>query len=282
MINTNGNIQPESNSLTISNRGYKFGDALFETIKAINGRLLFWEDHYFRLMASMRIMRMDIPMSFTLDFLKDEILKTLEANNLMNQSSRIRLCVDRGEGGKYLPKANTQVNYHIEVEPLDMDFYGVDDSSDCEVELFKDYYIAPSLLSTLKTNNRAINVVGSIFAAENDYDNCLLLNTNKQVVEALNANIFLVNGHTIKTPPLSDGCIKGIVRKQLIDIIKAEKDYELVEASIVPFELQKADEIWLTNVVVGIQPVTKYRKKLFDNTVAKLLTAKLNLKARFA
>ena len=111
-------------------------------------------------------------------------------------------------------------------------------------------------------------------------DNCLLINTNKSVVEALNGNLFLVKGTTIKTPPLSDGCLKGILRKQIMEIIKLLPDYTLEETSISPFELQKADELFTTNVIKGIQSITKYRKKEFKNDVAKMLLQKLNVKVR--
>ena len=109
MVNFNGNLQSvEDSRLTTENRGYKYGDALFETLKVVNSKIFFWEDHYFRLMASMRILRMDIPMSFTMEFLESEILKTVEANHLLKSSARVRLNVDRGEGGKYLPSENAQ------------------------------------------------------------------------------------------------------------------------------------------------------------------------------
>ena len=148
----------------------------------------------------------------------------------------------------------------------------------CEIELFKDYFIAPNLLSTLKTNNKAINVVGSIFAKENNYDNCLLLNTNKNIIEALNGNVFLVNDNIIKTPPLADGCLKGIIRDQLIDMISKSDNYDLIETSISPFELQKADEIFITNVIQGIKSVTKFRKKTYTTEVAKKIQNNLNIK----
>ena len=140
--------------------------------------------------------------------------------------------------------------------------------------------MSPGLLSTLKSNNKLINVVGSIFAKENNLDNCLILNTNKNVVEALNANIFLVKDNTIKTVPLSDGCIKGVMRKQIIDIVKLMPEFSFEEVSISPFELQKADELFLTNAITGIQPVSHYRKKVFANKVSKNLLAKLNVKVR--
>src|SRR5690606_2741373 len=95
MINLNGTLHNSANNqLSLTNRGYQFGDALFETIKVVHGKILFWEDHYFRLMASMRILRMEIPMNFTMEFLESEIIKTLEANNLSKSTARIRLNVN--------------------------------------------------------------------------------------------------------------------------------------------------------------------------------------------
>jgi branched-chain amino acid aminotransferase len=178
----------------------------------------------------------------------------------------------------YLPDTN-EVSFLITAKKIEDDFYLLNDA-EYEVDLFKDFYMSPSLLSTLKTNNKAINVIGSVFAKENNLQNCLLLNTDKQVIEALNGNIFLVKDQVIKTPPLTDGCLKGIMRKQLIDILKQLPDYDLIEESMSPFELQKADELWVTNVITGIQPITKYRKKTYVNTVAKVLLQKLNAKMR--
>ena len=278
MINFNGILQEDNTVISNNNRGYSYGDGLFETIKAVHGKLLFFEDHYFRLMASMRILRMEIPMNFTMEFLEDQIKQTLEANNLSTQSGRVKIQIDRVEGGLYLPESNG-VNFIISVKAIDEDFYLLNEEK-YEVDLYKDHYLSPSLISTLKSNNKVINVIGSIYAKENRLDNCLLINTNKSVVEALNGNLFLVKGTTIKTPPLSDGCLKGILRKQIMEIIKLLPDYTLEETSISPFELQKADELFTTNVIKGIQSITKYRKKEFKNDVAKMLLQKLNVKVR--
>lgn len=281
MINFNGTLQDNSsNLLSIDNRGYAYGDALFETIKVLNGKILFWEDHYFRLMASMRILRMEIPMNFTMEFLQDEIIKTLEANNETRNSVRVKLLVNRVVGGKYLPVSNN-IDYVITTEVLPTDLYQITDSSYI-IDLYKDFFIAPGLLSTLKTNNKITNVLGSIYAKENGFDNCLLLNTNKNIIEALNGNIFVVKDNVIKTPPLEDGCLKGIMRKQVIELLKANDEFEFVEDSVSPFELQKADELFITNVIVGILPITNYRKKEFSSEVSKSLLQKLNIKIRLA
>ncbi|WP_189358215.1 aminotransferase class IV [Algibacter mikhailovii] len=278
MTNFNGTILEKEEQMSFQNRGYAYGDALFETIKVSGGKILFWEDHYFRLMSSMRIMRMEIPMRFTMEYLEDEIRKTLENSGLNTVTSRVKLMVHRNEGGLYTPNVN-DVSFVISASKLNEDFYLIKDEF-YEVDLYKDFYVSPSLLSTLKTNNKAINVIGSIYAKENGLNNCFLLNTNKKIVEALNGNVFLVKGNIIKTPPLSEGCLKGIMRTQILNLIKDLPELELVEESISPFELQKADELFITNVIAGIQPISKYRKKIFNSAVAKSLVQKLNVKIR--
>lgn len=279
MVNLNGVLrEADAAKLSVFNRGFTYGDAVFETIRIINGKIMFWEDHYFRLMASMRIMRMEIPQNFSPEFLEKELLDIVEANGLIESPVRVKFIVFREEGGFYSPKTN-DVGYVISASSLESPFYLLN-SDPYEIELFKDHYMNSGLLSTVKTNNRAVNILGGVYAQENDYDNCLLLNERKNVVEALNANVFLVNGNTIKTPPTSDGCIKGITRGAIIEIIKKLPEYTLVEESISPFELQKGDELFLTNVIMGIRPVSKYRKKEFGSEVARDLLSKLNAKAR--
>lgn len=279
MVNLNGTLVANNQAtVTTDNRGLNYGDAVFETLRYGGGKIYFWEDHYFRLMASMRILRMEIPMNFTMEFLEEEIIKTINSSEEENATFRVKMLVWRKTGGKYTPETN-DVEYTISFEKLETPFYILSEEN-YEIELYKDHFITSSLLATLKTTNRLINILGSIYAKENDYKNCLLLNEKKQVVEALNGNIFLVSGNSIKTPPLADGCLNGILRKQLIAIIKLMPEFSLEEISISPFELQKADEIFITNTIQGIVPVTKYRKKEFVNATAKLLLPKLNLKAR--
>ncbi|MDG1779145.1 MAG: aminotransferase class IV [Flavobacteriaceae bacterium] len=279
MININGTIFEDSKAkLSINNRGFAYGDAVFETIKVNNNKPVFWEAHYFRLMASMRILRMEIPMNFTPEFLETQIQDLVSSMPSKSISNRVKLTVFRNTGGYYTPNSN-DVSYIITVSELESDLYQISDDH-YEIELFKDYLVSPNLLSTLKTNNKAVNVVGSIFAKENNYHNCLLLNTNKSIIEALNGNVFLVQGNSIKTPPLADGCLKGIIREQLIEIITKSPDYDLIEASVSPFELQKADEIFITNVIQGIVPVTKFRKKVYTSVTSKALLKMLNIKLR--
>jgi branched-chain amino acid aminotransferase len=270
MVNYNGDLVAfDDVKITPNNRAYKYGDSVFETIKIINGKLVFWEDHYFRLMASMRMLRMRIPMNFTLEFLEEEILKivsTKSENNL-----RVRLCITRKDGGFYTPTTN-EIDYLIdssEIKFITKDKYTLD--------LFKDFYVYSGYLSTIKTNNKLINTLASIFAKENELDNCILLNERKGIVEATNASLFLIKGTLIKTPLLSEGCLKGIAREKVINIIKSSSDYDIEEAVISPFEIQKADELFITNSIIGIQPVTNYRKKVFSTDISKKLAVSFSV-----
>jgi len=271
MINFNGELLFEEKvKLSSENRGFKYGDAIFETIKVSNRKVIFWEDHYFRLMASMRMLRMKIPMQFTLEFLEQEIIKTVAVQDQFS-SFRVRLNVYRKDGGLYTPKTN-EIDYLIDVKAntyQTKEIYSVD--------VFKDFYSYSGLLSTIKTNNRMVNTLASIYAKENDLDNCVLINEKKGVVEVANANIFILKGSIVKTPALTEGCIKGIVRGKIIEIISKNKEYTLEETNISPFEIQKADEVFITNAIIGIQSVTNYKKKNFTTDFSNKISKSLKI-----
>ena len=271
MVNFNGVlISSENIKLSLENRAFKYGDAIFETVKVLNKKVVFWEDHYFRLMASMRMLRMKIPIEFTLEFLEQEILKTVAAQQEAN-AYRIRLNIFRKDGGLYTPKTN-KIDFTIEVKESTYqtkDFYSLD--------VYKDFYNYSGLLSTIKTNNRMVNTLASIFADENDLDNCILLNEKKGVVEVTNGNIFVVKGKVVKTPALTEGCIKGITRLKVLEILFKNKELTVEETSISPFEIQKADEVFITNAIIGVQPVTNYKKKNFTTEIGKKIASNLRI-----
>lgn len=264
---------PDDASPLASNRAFLYGDGVFETMKVADGRLLFSEDHYFRLMSAMRILRMEIPMYFSPEFFENQVLSLVEKAGCA-ESARVRLTVFRNSGGFYLPQTR-EVSFLATASPLANKVYSIP-KSPYEVEIFKDFFIESQLLSTIKSTNRIINITGSIYADENGYDNCLLLNGQKNVVEALQGNVFLLTDGRLVTPPISEGCINGVMRKQVLAISKKLGGMEVVEAPISPFELQKADELFITNVIKGIQPVTRYRKKDYASDFSARLTEELN------
>jgi branched-chain amino acid aminotransferase len=274
MVNFNGTIQDNSAVFVESNRGFLVGDAVFETIKVVNNQVLFLEDHYFRLMATMRICRMEIPMLFTMEYVEAQILELIDVLH-PSVAFRVRFSVYRTGGGFYAPLSN-EVAFVVTAMPLESVLYSIE-KEDYEIELYKDFHVSKQLLSTLKTNNKLLQVLGTIYAKENGYDNCLLLNEDKNIVEALQNNIFMKMGNVISTPPIAEGCINGIMRKQVLSILSKMEGYQVKEAVISPFDLQKADELFLTNVISGIQPITKYRKKSYTLDFSIIVLEQLNL-----
>ena len=273
MINFNGVIQNSDLQLSISNRSFLYGDGVFETLKVVNNKILFFEDHYFRMMASMRIIRMQIPMTFTLEFLEEEILKLVTIKNIQH-ASRVRFTIFRNDGGYYLPIDNS-ISFVIQATEIAHKKYHFT-KTEFEVDLYKDFIVPKQLLSTLKTANKIIHVTASIYANENQLDSSLLINEDKNVIEAATGNLFMLTGNMLITPPISEGCLNGIMRKQIIALVKEMDSYEIAEAPISPFDLQKADELFITNVIIGIQPITKYRKKEFGVLLSELILKKLN------
>ena len=274
MINYNENYINKSGS-DLLNRGFLYGDSVFESIRIVNNKIIFWEDHYMRLMSSMRIIRIEIPQSYTPDFFKVQITNTISKVN-PSFTGRVRLTIFRDGGGYYAPELSSP-SFIINCSVIDSEEFYLKDS-EFKVDLFKDYYIQNDLLSNLKTNNKLINVLAGIYANENNLDNCILLNNKKNVTEFLNGNLFIVRENKIITPDLDSGCLKGIMRKKIIEYVKLIPEFSIEETVISPFDLLSANEIWLTNSISGIITVTNYRNKSFSNDVAKIFIDFLNKK----
>lgn len=275
MINYNGAIIEKSDlpSAEIA-RATMYGDAVFETLKMQEGKLFFIEDHYFRLMAGMRILRMPIPMDFTPEFFIEQAERLAEEVAIEN--GRLRIQVVRVADGKYTPSEDQSTVWWMELEELESIEY-IHSEKGLTVDLFKDHYIQPGLLSTIKSSNSLPYVLGGVYARENNLDAVLMVNDNKMLVEANASNVFVLKGDVLRTAPLEDGALRGVFRKNLLNWGK-EMGLQVKEESINPFDLQKADEIWLTNTITGVQWVEKYRKNTYKGDKAKELVALLERK----
>lgn len=277
IINFNGTLAAEQDfCLTVANRAFKYADGVFETIRYGNSRIVFFEDHYFRLMADMRILRMEIPMNWSPEYLENEILKTIDANDLTDESARIRLSVYREGKGYYTPEESA-VSFVIEAENLSSDRYEYD-AKGLSIQLFQDFYKSAGSMGNIKSVNSQIYTVAGIFARENGYDEAMVLNPSRMLLESQSSNVFLFKKDSILTPSLASGCVKGVLRKNIIDLLKSD-GLEVEETEVSPFELLRADEIWLTNTIRGIRWVSQYRKRKYENKRAEEYIPKLNAMA---
>jgi branched-chain amino acid aminotransferase len=260
MINLNGQITTSQPNLQ-QNRAFLYGDGLFDTLKVKNGSPVFLDLHYFRLMAGMRQLRMEIPIFFNQNFWKSEILKTIKAIGSKDEA-RVRTSIWRQSEGLYTPTQH-DINFLIEASILNDNF-----RNNYNIGVYKDILGNTQSINNIKTINRLQNIQASIYASENGWDNCFLLNIEKNISSAINGNIFAFIDNTWYTPPLQDGCIKGIIRDKLLGILP-KHDYQVKEKSLTASDISHADEIFISNSIVDIQPVYSFKRKHYriDNSL---------------
>ena len=273
MLNFNGKLYPNNDLIfKAGNRAFNYGDQLFETIRYSKGKILFWEDHYFRMMGGACILRMDIPNHLNIDFFESEILNTISASMLTFDSARVRLSIFRKDGGRYLPE-NRSLDYLIEVEKLeDINWNFPIEGS--HVDVFHDHKKPSGVLSNVKGVRSIVSVLSAIYAKENQLNEAIILNNESFVCETTSSNIFVLVKNIIYTPPLSSGCVDGIIRKILLENAKYW-GFKIEEKDMKTFQLVKAQEVFLTNSIKGIQWVSSYKNKTFSNNTSFTLFKKL-------
>jgi branched-chain amino acid aminotransferase len=272
-VNYNGMFHSEKEYIISSkNRAFRYGDGLFETIKMVNGKALFFHDHFVRMNAGMKYLKMGFEkFGFSEQYLHKEILKTAEKNKTSNNI--IRLQVFRNYGGKYTPTKN-ECSFIIEAEPCPDAFYKLNDKG-LKLGIYDEEVKQLSRLSNFKTCNSLIYILAGLYKTGNDFDDVLVLNQNKTIAEAVSSNIFIAWNNEFFTPPLQDGCVDGVMRKQIIAILKSQNK-TVVESSLKTEHLLSADEVFLTNAVNGITWVVAFKQKRYFNNHSRMLIETLN------
>lgn len=262
--------------LNYKNRAFCYGDALFETMHGNGTEIQFFSDHITRLMYGMDILKMEIPSVIETGHIEKELIKLLHKNKLY-QGVRIRLTVFRNEGGKYTPQNNT-ISYLAETEYIENDHYEINQKG-LVIDLFKDIKKPANKLANLKSANALLYVMAGLYAKNKDLGDCILLNEHNHLVEGVSSNLFLVKGDTVSTPPLKDGPVAGIMRKQILKIadkygLKVNHEQSLKES-----DLLEADEVFLTNSITGIRWVLAYKDRRYFNNISRQFVDKLNMEA---
>jgi len=272
-LSHNGNfILADMPVVTANNRSFRYGDALFETIRITNYNPQFLKEHLIRLHAGMDILKMEMNPLLNSTYLEHAILELAQKNNITSDG-RARLTVYRNEGGLYAPSDN-KVSFLIEVDSLDEIGYTLN-SKGYTVDLFTEFKKAQNNLSSIKYANSAIYVMAGIHKVQQQLDECLLLNDKHHIIEGISSNIFAVKNGVLYTPPVADGCVNGVMRKKIIEIAQANK-IAVYEISVMQNVLLGADELFLTNTINGIRWVVAYKQKRYFNDTSKKLTEKLN------
>ncbi len=271
-INYNGFLYKEDEAIfTVKNRGFRYGDALFETIRIVNGKPCFLEDHFIRLKKGMKVLKMHSA-NISFNELKDQILKLIEKNHI-RKGGRVRLTVFRSGDGLYTPE-NEGKSYAIEASPLGDNLYSLNENG-LNVDIYNELRRYRNALAQIKSTNSIPHVLAGIYKKENNLDDCIVLNDLGRIVECVSSNIFLYKNHNIYTPALEEGCMDGIMRKQILGIAK-KLNINVFEGMLNGSMLLQADEMFLTNAVNGVQWVASYRQKRYYNKATKEILEELN------
>ena len=258
-------------------REINFGDGFFETIRIVNGDVLFIESHLKRIFKALKILKISNSENFNSEIIKAKI-KELLLYNKIDSGGRVKIYFFRSGLGTYLPVTN-EISFIIECFHLENNLYQLNKKGFL-VDIFYDYQKQINNLSAFKTSNSLLYVLASIYANDNDLNDTLILNEKKYIIESSNSNIFLFLKDSIITPALNSGCIAGIMREEIIKIINF-LDIKIIERDITLEDLMNSKEIFLTNVISGINWVGGYKKTRYYNTLSKKIIKELNNKISY-
>lgn len=248
IVSENGVLCPATSvSFGITNRSFRYGDGCFESIRLVNGKAPFLKYHFNRLSETTDVLKLELPANFTHDYFEKQIHELVEANAI-REGGYIRLTVFRHDGGFYLPGANN-ASFVIEAYSLENNHFECN-TKGIKLGLFQEIPKPKGLLANFKTNNSLVYVLASIYCKENGLDDCLLVNEQGNIVESTNSNVFIALDSEIITPPLSEGCLGGVARKVLLEVLQS-KGVDVYERAISVEQLKEAAEIIVTNAVRG-------------------------------
>jgi branched-chain amino acid aminotransferase len=253
--------------LMAHNRSFRYGEGVFETLKVVKGRVLFIDWHVERLQKALALVLLPVPAWLTPGGVQEKLISLLQKNQ--QSTARIRLTCWRGNGGlfEFEPDA---LQYCMESFPLETAGYAFNENG-LELGVFDAARKNCDAVSNYKTASHLPYALAAVYAKKNQLNDCFVLNQHGRVCDTAIANVFSVKNQKITTPPLSEGCIDGVLRRWLLQQLP-QAGFEVEEAPIAVDMLQQADEIFVTNVIKGIRWV----KTVGAHTYTHLLSPKVH------
>ncbi len=263
-VNLNGRLCPaDLPVITLDNRAFHYGDGVFETMRVVRGRVCFIDAHWARLVEGLKVLRIELPVELGRHPLEQAILELVERNSMPN--ARCRLTVFRDSPGYFKPEGNKGA-FTIELTPVERDTYLLNERG-FTVDLYPEIRKPVNVLSVHKTMGSQLYVMAGLWSIEHHLDDCLLQNDRGNIIESSSANIFIVSNGVLYTPSLTDGCLGGVMRMQVINLA-LENGIKVYESSLNPQNLLVADELFFTNATQGVQWVGSYRTKRYGHRMA--------------
>ncbi len=260
---------------SLDHRCVRFADGFFETIRAFAINVPLLSLHYERIQKAFDILLLNknkFPDEETLRFDIERLIKS----NKHFGSSRVRLTIYRAGKGNYSSDSD-DIDWYIETIPLENKEFG-NLKKGIHISVFEMIEKPISPLYSVKINHAIFYILAAEWAKKNELDDAVLINSKQNLVEATSSNIFVLIDKIIYTPPLSDGCVDGVMRKYVLNYILPQLGVEVKETSITKQVLLDADEIFLTNAITGCQTVLAYQSRRYYNNLSSQIINKLNEK----
>lgn len=246
----------ESPVLVVTNRSYRYGDGLFETMKVVRGKIILSAFHFERLFRGLSLLKFEIPKLFTIEKLEQKILELCKKNKCV-QLARVRLSVSRGNGGLY--DADKELQYIIECWPVNESVNTINENG-LVIDIYRDAKKSCDIFSNLKSANFLPYAMAALHAKENKLNDCLVLNTAGNIADATIANVFIIKKDLLLTSALGEGCVDGVMRRKILELKSqfSELGLQVKESVLSVKDMLEADEIFLTNAMNGIRWVRDF------------------------
>ncbi|MDA0912790.1 MAG: aminotransferase class IV [Bacteroidetes bacterium] len=259
---------------SLTNRAFLYGDGFFETIRVCYGKPQLLEYHWNRIEESIKAHHFTVSDSFNESAFQSNLHRLCEANNI-TEGGRIRITFFRAPGGRYSPESH-DLQWVGDVEALASNEYKLNEKG-IAVDVYPEMKKLKGSLSNFKNISAMLYVQAGIWAQSQNLEDALVTNTTLNIIESTRSNLFLASNGVLYTPGLDGGPVGGIMRAAVINIA-IENGLKVYECNISPQEMLRADELFLTNAIRGIQWVAKYRTKRYFNKTAKTIVDLLNAK----
>jgi len=258
--------------VTFRSRAFRYGDGMFETIRIINGKAIFLDNHIQRIKKGLTILQITAPEILEIEKLNAIILDLAKKNGIQKGGFG-RLIIWRESEGRYMPE-NDNASCLLELSPYPNNLFVLSKSGK-SIDIYQDMRKQINIMAQYKTLNSQLNVLAAIHARNKGVDDNLLCNEEGLIIETTNSNIFIVSNGTLYTPPLIDGCVGGTMRMNVINAA-LELKLNVYESSLNQHHLLMANEILLTNAIQGVEWVNAFKHKRYYSTTASKLVDQLN------
>jgi branched-chain amino acid aminotransferase len=252
--------------LRADNRGLRYGDGLFETIRFYEGQIHLQDYHFERLFSGLELLQFELPSYFGTSYLAAQILRLCQKNNHPN--ARVRLMVVRGNGGLFDPE-NHFPNCIIQSMPLTAGGFSLNENG-LTTGVYPGALKSMDTFANLKSNNYLPYIMAALYARQQQWNEALLQNSAGRICDATIANLFIIKKDKLYTPALSEGCVAGVMRRWIIEKLLLN-GYHVEQSTITAGNVTEADEMFFTNSIQGIRWVQQCDKTTYTNRMVNII-----------